>query len=187
MPCVHIEDPELNDEFEMDSEPGNQDWQSEARFPPHFTQFATRLMASSDFSMAIPDDADHEKDYLLSFTGAGNDFIHDALIELLLGENNVQRLGEFRRYGAGWDSGVGHPLDKRSEDNLVSFLGGCTKPFPTVPSLFLTRAGNLQLAWEDEEGSEIELEFFPHHVEGFTEESNEEFSVSIGETGRLLC
>ena len=91
-----------------------------------------------------------------------------------LGENGVDRVREFKTYKDGWDSGKGAALNGKSEDNLRSFLRSRGEEFPTRPSVFLTRAGNLRLSWENRDGNGIELEFFPNEIEYFLESSEEE-------------
>jgi hypothetical protein len=78
----------------------------------------------------------------------------------VLGENAAARLAEFRQYPDGWDFGRGRRLSAGSLKALERFLDRNPR-FPTRPSLFMTQAGTLELAWEDGAGQRIEVEFLP--------------------------
>jgi hypothetical protein len=104
-----------------------------------------------------------------------------------LGQNGVDRVREFRAYNDGWDSGKGAALNGKSEENLRSFLRSRSEEFPTQPSVFLTRAGNLRLSWEGKDGKGIELEFFPNGIEYFLESSEEEGVGQLNTIDEILA
>jgi len=102
----------------------------------------------------------------------------------ILGPNGTARFDEFKSYPQGWDFGYGQPLSSASIASLDYFLA-LFGEFSTRPSLFLTRLGNLELAWEDGVGR-IELEFFPNKVQYFLEANDEESEVPISHLPRLI-
>lgn len=82
----------------------------------------------------------------------------------VLGKSGAKRFEEFKEYQTGWDSGAGRALSLRSVAVMESFLNQAQLDI-REPSLFFTRAGNLQLGWEGADGSPIELEFYPNKIE----------------------
>lgn len=104
-----------------------------------------------------------------------------------LGVNGIDRVKEFKTYKDGWDSGKGAALNEKSEENLHSFLRSRAEGFPTQPSVFLTRAGNLRLSWENEDGDGIDLEFFPDGIEYFLESSGEEGVAQLNSIDEILA
>ncbi len=96
----------------------------------------------------------------------------------IIGENGADRFEEFKQYKSGWDLGIGEPLSPQSIALLDTFINFYYDCFKTEPSLFLTNSGNLELGWEDKNGQEIELEFFPNKIEFYIE--------SIGEEGEVI-
>lgn len=86
----------------------------------------------------------------------------------VLGENAAARLAEFRQYRDGWDFGRGRRLSPGSVKALERFLDADPR-FPTRPSLFMTQAGTLELAWEDPAGRRMEVEFLPEAYLYFAE------------------
>jgi hypothetical protein len=111
----------------------------------------------------------------------------EALLSKHLGENGVDRTREFKTYKDGWDSGKGAALNAKSEESLHSFLRSRTDEFPTRPSVFLTRGGNLRLSWEDENGCGIDLEFFPEGIEYFFESSGKEGIARLSSIDEILA
>ena len=51
------------------------------------------------------------------------------------------------------------------------------------PSLFLTNAGNLEFGWDDSNGNQISLEFFPDKIEYYIEKSDDEGEVNADSFG----
>jgi hypothetical protein len=89
-----------------------------------------------------------------------------ARARAVLGENALARFQEFRQYADGWDFGRGNRLSSASVAALDLFLSSYSN-FPTRPSLFMTQAGNLELAWENHGGRRIEVEFCPDRFQYF--------------------
>jgi hypothetical protein len=104
----------------------------------------------------------------------------------IIGERGARRFEEFKTYQSGWDYGRGSPLSVRSVSVLNSFLSRFLDRTIDQPSLFLTHQGNLQLGWENTNGSAIELEFFPDRIEFFVEALNEEGSVGLESQSPLV-
>lgn len=97
----------------------------------------------------------------------------------IIGDNGLKRFEEFIQYRDGWDFGIGETLSSQSIALLDTFINIYFDCFKTEPSLFLTRAGNLQLGWEDKHEKAIELEFFPNKIEYYIESKEEEGEVNI--------
>ncbi|MHB9074736.1 MAG: hypothetical protein ACYC6G_14565 [Desulfobaccales bacterium] len=131
------------------------------------------------------------RDYLKSFTkqyGVEWEFDEDKIKPIdslsrksiaIIGENGLHRFEEFKQYEGGWNFGTGAPLSSQSIALLDTFINihyGC---FKTEPSIFLTRSGNLQLGWEDQNAQSIELEFFADRIEYYIESKDEEGEIII--------
>lgn len=102
----------------------------------------------------------------------------------VLGQNGAARYEDFKSYPDGWDNGVGARLSSRSTAVMETFFG-VFSDFDTRPSVFLTREGNLQLAWENSNGERIELEFYPDHIEYYIESREEEGEVEVSTLGSI--
>jgi hypothetical protein len=106
----------------------------------------------------------------------------------ILGENAAARFAEFRHYRDGWDVGRGRRLSTGSVAALEMFLA-VHPDFPTRPSLFLTRAGNLELAWENRSGRRVEVEFLPDRFQYFAESAagEQEGELELRRLPELIC
>lgn len=104
----------------------------------------------------------------------------------LLGPNAVGRFESFLRYQDGWDFGEGRSMSRSSVAVMESFLNRFKGFSGKSPSLFLTRSGNPQLAWEDEEGNTLELEFFADRIEFYLERDGEEGTVFLSQIEELI-
>jgi hypothetical protein len=93
--------------------------------------------------------------------------------------NGLKRFQEFKKYQKGWDFGIGEPLSHQSVAIFDTFLNLFPYFFGKEPSIFLTRAGNLQLAWEDYENRDIEIEFYPNKIEYYIEIEDLEGEIEI--------
>ena len=78
----------------------------------------------------------------------------------IIDSNCKERINLFKEYKEGWDLGSGKHLSPASLAVFELFIRSFNS-FQTEPSIFLTRAGYLQLAWEDSSGSEVEIDFLP--------------------------
>lgn len=106
----------------------------------------------------------------------------------ILGENAFSRYAEFRQYPDGWDFGRGRKLCAASVTTLERFLAA-EPAFPTRPSLFMTQAGSLELAWEDRRGHRVEVEFLPDRFQYFVESEggDEEGEVELCRLPALMA
>lgn len=87
-----------------------------------------------------------------------------ARAEHILGENGVTRFREFAAYRDGWDFGHGKALTAHSALAFEQFLAEYAEFGPRRPSLFLSRDGQLTLAWEDPAGKRVEVDFGPREL-----------------------
>lgn len=108
------------------------------------------------------------------------------IITSRLGHYNRQRIEVFTNYEDGWD-GSGHKLKVGSIATLEKFLGIPALHFHTEPSVFLTRNGNVQIAWEDKDLKEIEIEFFDKNLlEYYREKDGSEGVLNLDRIEDLL-
>ena len=78
----------------------------------------------------------------------------------VIGADGYRRFIDFRdNYKDGWDNGQGLSLSQLSIYSLNRFISNIVS-FPSVPSIFLTRDGNLELVWERRGGASVEIEFY---------------------------
>ena len=78
----------------------------------------------------------------------------------IIDSNSKERINLFKEYKEGWDLGSGKRLSPASLAVFELFIRSFNS-FQTEPSVFLTHAGHIQLAWEDSSGSEVEIDFLP--------------------------
>jgi hypothetical protein len=97
----------------------------------------------------------------------------------IIGENGIQRFEQFKKLTEGWEFGTEKPLSAHSIASFKLFSEQFSEPLPNEPSLFLTREGNLQLGWEDNDGNKIELEFFADKIEYYIEARDDEGEVAF--------
>lgn len=97
----------------------------------------------------------------------------------VIGNEGAKRIQEFKLYEKGWDSGKGERLSSMSVAVAETFLNLYPKLSESQPSVFLTRSGNLQLGWEDQDDNPIEVEFFPNKVEYYIGCRDEEGEVQL--------
>lgn len=97
----------------------------------------------------------------------------------IIGENGRRRFEEFKKYPKGWYGGKGKKISDWSVSNFERFINNLPELKQFRPSLFFTLEGNLQLGWEDRNGQNIEIEFYPDKIEYFIESLNEESSVGL--------
>ena len=87
-----------------------------------------------------------------------------------LGARGWGRLIHFRNYySAGWGECSAKPLSPRALETFYRFLEKAQFPANTVPSIFLTDGGTLELCWEDAFGKAIQFEFTATGIEFFLE------------------
>jgi hypothetical protein len=103
----------------------------------------------------------------------------------IIGDNGIARLNEFQSYREGWDFGEGRALSLNSLRRMEWFLARYSS-FPSPPSLFLMRSGNLALGWEDESDCAIEVEFVAGGFHVFYESTDQEVFYSVTELPAFL-
>lgn len=114
--------------------------------------------------------------------------------ELLLGKLGVRgwgRLHHFRMlYQAGWGDGSGKPASPRAIQAVVDFLSRYGVPGGVTPSLFLTERGGIELAWEEDGGTAVQVEFHRNGIEVYREATGVEAELApnqIAAAARLLA
>ena len=99
----------------------------------------------------------------------------------IIGDNGKRRFDEFKKHSKGWYGGKGKKISEWSVLNFERFVKRIPELRQFQPSLFLTLEGNLELGWEDKNGQEIEIEFYPDKIEYFIESLNEEAVVALAD------
>jgi len=103
-----------------------------------------------------------------------------------LGVRGWGRLHHFRHfYPPGWGEGGGKPLSPRAVDALDRFLVTAAWPDGVTPSLFLTDRGGVELAWEDRDGSPVQVEFYSNGVELYRESTGLEETVALAQAAEI--
>jgi len=97
----------------------------------------------------------------------------------VLRKNGVKRFIELKQYKKGWDFGTGESMSSQSLAMMETFINLYPKLRENEPSIFLTRGGNLQLIWEDNDNNTIEIEFFPDRIEYYLESKEIEGTMVI--------
>jgi hypothetical protein len=110
--------------------------------------------------------------------------------ELLLGKLGVRgwgRLHYFRQVFSGaWGEGKEKPLSPRAMEAFFEALEKISFPQGSKPSIFLTDDGNLELAWRDELGNPVQLEFGPQETEIFIESRGVEKTFPNRDIGEVV-
>jgi hypothetical protein len=110
----------------------------------------------------------------------------EELLLSKLGAKGWGRLHHFRHYySAGWGGGSGKPLSPRALETFYRFLESATFPSGSVPSVFLTDEGCIEVCWEDSARKAVQLEFRPAEIEFYVEAQQIEDSVPAREAKEL--
>ena len=115
------------------------------------------------------------------------DLTLNAVAERVLGTDGLRRFEEFKASRPGWDFGAGAALSCESVATFNAFANAMPELVACDPSLFMTRAGNLSIGWEDEQGGKVEVEFFRDEVEYYIQSLDEEASVKMEAVESLVC
>lgn len=99
----------------------------------------------------------------------------EKLVARKLGVHGWKRWQYFRQNFSGrWGDDGQCPVSPRSQDSLLKALEHLDFPPAAKPSLFLTDDGHFELAWRDEQGGSIQMEFGPTQFEIFIESTGVE-------------
>jgi hypothetical protein len=110
----------------------------------------------------------------------------EELLLSKLGAKGWGRLHYFRHYySAGWGGGSGKPLSPRALETFYRFLESAKFPEGSVPSVFLTDEGCIEVSWEDPASKAVQVEFRPAEIEFYVEAQQLEDSVPASEVKEL--
>jgi hypothetical protein len=117
---------------------------------------------------------------------APNEGEREELLLSKLGTKGWGRLHHFRNYySAGWGDGRGKQLSPRALEAFYRFLEVAQFPQGSVPSVFLTDEGSIELCWEDQGGKALQVEFRPSDIELYVEADELEESVPVSDAKAL--
>lgn len=129
------------------------------------------------------DDAIRPQQWMTTIGDATN----DRLVARKLGANGFKRWRYFRQHFSGrWGDDGQLPVSPRSQEVLIKALGLLEFAPGTTPSLFLTDDGHFELAWRDENGESIQMEFGPSEFDIFVEGSGIEESHPNGSLDEVI-
>jgi len=95
---------------------------------------------------------------------------NERMVARKLGVNGFKRWQYFRQHFSGrWGDEGQMPVSPRSQDAMLKALRVLEFPASSKPSLFLTDDGFFELAWHDELGRSVQIEFGSSHFEIFVE------------------
>ena len=115
-----------------------------------------------------------------------NEGEREELLLSKLGPRGWGRLHHFRHYySAGWGGGSGKPLSPRALETFYRFLESATFPSGSVPSVFLTDEGCIEVCWEDSTRKAVQVEFRPADIEFYVEAQQIDDSVPASEAKEL--
>jgi hypothetical protein len=104
-----------------------------------------------------------------------------------LGARGWGRIHHFRNhYNQVWGERRGSPLSARALDGLTRFVTAATFPAGSQPSVFLTDHGNLELCWEDSQGTARQVEFKADSIEYFVAATGEEETVGLDQLAEVV-
>ena len=140
----------------------------------------------SDFYRLSDDLADATRSRALTWSEPG-EADRDELLLSKLGVRGWGRLHHFRLlYQGGWGEGKGRPVSPRTVSALVKFLERFTWPEGVTPSLFLTDRGGIEVAWEEQGGFPVQLEFHRDGIEIYREAEGAEAELAPGDVARAV-
>lgn len=94
----------------------------------------------------------------------------ENLVGKKLGRNGFTRWIQFRQHFSGkWGDEGQLPLSPRSQEAFLKGLDTLALPAGVIPNLFLTDDGHFELAWKNEEGKALQVEFGSEAFEVFNE------------------
>lgn len=103
--------------------------------------------------------------------------LNEQLVLTRLGVRGWGRWRYFRMgFSGAWGEGHENPLSPRSQIAFLRALEHLRFP-DRKPSLFLTDEGHLELAWRDQSGAPIQLEFGPRETEIYIESAGVEVTI----------
>ena len=76
-------------------------------------------------------------------------------------------------------------MSPRALEAFYRFLEAAQFPQGSVPSVFLTDEGSIELCWEDQGGKALQLEFRPSDIEFYVEADELEESVPVSDAKAL--
>ncbi len=110
----------------------------------------------------------------------------EELLLSKLGPKGWGRLHHFRHYySAGWGDGSGRPLSPRALETFYRFLESARFPEGSMPSVFLTDEGCVEVCWEDLDRKAVQVEFRSTEIEFYVEAQQLEDSVPASEAKDL--
>ena len=110
----------------------------------------------------------------------------EELLLSKLGPKGWGRLHHFRHYySTGWGDGSGRPLSPRALETFYRFLESARFPEGSMPSVFLTDEGCVEVCREDFEGKAVQVEFRPAEIEFYVEAQQQEDSVPASKAKEL--
>ena len=119
---------------------------------------------------------------------APGDMAREQLVARKLGVNGWKRWQYFRQHFSGrWGDEGQCPVSPRSQQSLLRALESLHFSSEVKPSLFLTDDGHFELAWRDEAGKSVQMEFGPTEFELFMEESGIEETHPNGLLGEVIA
>lgn len=106
---------------------------------------------------------------------APDEWAREDLLLRKLGARGWGRVHHFRNYYAsGWGEHGGKILSPSALSAFFQFLESITFPAGTVPSVFLTDQGGIEICWEDEAGKSVQIEFTRTGAEYYCEATGTE-------------
>lgn len=104
-----------------------------------------------------------------------------------LGTRGWGRIHYFRsHFDAGWgENGTGKAVSPKAYEAFSRFVQAATFPEGTVPSVFLTDEGGIELCWEDKGAKPIQIEFQRNGAEYFVGATQSEGFVGYDEIDHI--
>jgi hypothetical protein len=119
-------------------------------------------------------------------TAAPEEWAQDELLLRKLGSRGWGRVYYFRHfYTSGWGEHAGPAPSPKALGAFYQFVECAAFPSGTVPSVFLTDRGGVELSWEDADGKSVQVEFTRTGAEFFREATGEEDTVPLAEAPHL--
>jgi hypothetical protein len=99
---------------------------------------------------------------------------------LVLGQSGMERLYKFvNDYRDGWGDGTGRALSPAAYNALFIFLRHAPINVSSKPSIFMTPAGGLELAWDNADGRDIRVEFTSNNIEYYFSSTGSEGTTPL--------
>lgn len=134
--------------------------------------------------LAFPTEESQVRHHRVSAPGQA---MRERLVAEKLGSNGWKRWQYFlNNFSGRWGDEGQQPVSPRSQESMLKALEMLEFRSATHPSLFLTDDGYFEVAWSDQNGKAVQIEFGPNEFELYVESSGIEGTYPNSEMSTVI-